>query len=353
MTLLSRTCSSILPPDAAAAERAQALLDGKTKPHRSLGRLEELACRIAAARRDPSPEPLRKAVVIMAADHGVAEEGVSAFPQEVTRQMVLNFASGGAAINVLARQVGAEVVIADLGVREPLPELPSVRSRRIGPGTRNFTRGPAMRREEAEAALEAGIAIAGDLAGAGATLLGAGEMGIANTTSASALAAVFTGASPVEITGRGTGIGDEALRRKVAVVERALALHRPDPRDPVGTLAQIGGFEIAGLAGLVLGSAARSVPVVIDGFISSTAALAAVRLAPACAGYLVASHRSAEPGHGKVLEALGARPLLDLGMRLGEGTGAALAMGLADSALRILREMSTFETAGVSGRGAD
>jgi nicotinate-nucleotide--dimethylbenzimidazole phosphoribosyltransferase len=351
MTLLADTLARISPPDPELARRTQTLLDGKTKPRRSLGRLEELACRIAAARGVAVPELPVKAVVVMAADHGVAAEGVSAFPQEVTWQMVANFVRGGAAINVLARQAGAEVVVVDMGVKQPV-DLPGVRAVRIGPGTGNLAREPAMSRAQAIAALEAGIGIAAELASDGVTLLATGEMGIANTTSAAALGAHFTGAAPEEMAGRGTGIDDAGLRRKVDAIRRALALHGAASADPLDALARLGGFEIAGLAGVVLGGAARRIPVVIDGFISSAAALAAVRLAPAAAGYLVAAHRSVEPGHARILQALDARPLLDLELRLGEGTGAALAFHLAEAAVRILREMATFADAGVSDSGA-
>jgi nicotinate-nucleotide--dimethylbenzimidazole phosphoribosyltransferase len=349
MTLLDETIARIAPLDPSVARETQALLDGKTKPRGSLGRLEELACRIAAARGTPVPELPVKAVVVMAGDHGVAAEGVSAFPQEVTWQMVANFVRGGAAINVLARQAGAEVVVADMGVKQPV-DLPGVRAVRVGAGTGNIAREPAMTREQAVAALEAGVAIAEELAARGVTLLATGEMGIANTTPATALAAHFTGARPEELAGRGTGVDDAGLARKVEAVRRALALHGR-AAGPLDALARLGGFEIAGLAGLVLGAAARRVPVVVDGFISSTAALAAVRLAPAAAGYLVAAHRSVEPGHARVLAALDARPLLDLEMRLGEGTGAALAMHVVEAAIRILREMATFGDAGVSDSG--
>ena len=349
MTLLDDTLARIAPPDPAVARETQALLDGKTKPRGSLGRLEEVACRIAAARGTPVPELPVKAVVVMAGDHGVAEEGVSAFPQEVTWQMVANFVRGGAAINVLARQAGAEVIVADLGVKQPV-DLPGVRALRVGAGTGNIAREPAMTRAQAVAALEAGVSIADELAARGVTLLATGEMGIANTTPATALAAHFTGARPEELAGRGTGVDDAGLARKIEAVRRALALHA-GAADPLEALARLGGFEIAGLAGLVLGAAARRVPVLVDGFISSAAALCAVRLAPAAAGYLVAAHRSVEPGHARVLAALDARPLLDLEMRLGEGTGAALAMHVVEAAIRILREMATFADAGVSDSG--
>jgi nicotinate-nucleotide--dimethylbenzimidazole phosphoribosyltransferase len=349
--ILEDTLARIAPPAPDVARKTQALLDGKTKPRGSLGRLEELACRVAAARGTPVPELPVKAVVVMAGDHGVAAEGVSAFPAEVTWQMVANFVRGGAAINVLARQAGAEVLVADMGVARPV-DLPGVRSVRIGAGTRNLAREQAMTRAEAVAALEAGIAIAGELAARGVTLLATGEMGIANTTSAAALAAHFTGKTAAEITGRGTGVDDAGLARKVEVVRRALALHSAAGVEPLDALARMGGFEIAGLAGLVLGAAARRVPVVVDGFISSAAALAAVRIAPAAAGYLVAGHRSVEPGHRHVLAALDARPVLELELRLGEGTGAVLAMHVVEAAIRILREMATFADAGVSDSGA-
>ena len=353
MSLLEATCARIREPDTHAAVEMQRLLDDKTEPRGSLGRLEEIACQVAAIRGDVAraAEPPRKAVVVMGADHGVAAESVSAYPQEVTAQMLLNFARGGAAINVLARQAGARVVVVDMGVKSELPPLPEIRSCRIGAGTRNFTREPAMSRAEAVQALEAGIAVAEELAADGITLLGIGDMGIGNTTASSALTAAFTGAPPAEVVGRGTGLDDDGLHRKVEVVRRALALHRPDATDAVGTLAQPGGFEIAGLAGVGLGAGAARIPVVVDGFICGAAALTATRIAPAVAASLIASHRSVEAGHRAVLKALGQRPLLDLDLRLGEGTGAVLAMSLVESAMAIAREMATFSSAGVSDRG--
>lgn len=349
-TLLESTCAAIPPLDLAAAAAVQRRLDGKTKPPGSLGRLEEIACALAAIQGTASPRAEKKAMVVMAGDHGVAEEGVSAFPQEVTAQMVANFASGGAAINVLSRQAGARVLVVDMGVKAPIPGLPGVRDLRVGPGTRNLARGPAMTREEAVRALEAGIGVAAELADEGVRVIGIGEMGIANSTAASALTAAFTGLAPTEVTGRGTGIDDAAHARKVEVVERALAVNRPDRSDPLGTLAALGGFEIAGLAGVVLGAAARRVAVMMDGFIASSGALAAVRLAPRAADALLASHRSVEAGHRAVLHEIGKRPLLDLDLRLGEGTGAALALNLVEAAILILDEMATFEGAGVSDR---
>jgi nicotinate-nucleotide--dimethylbenzimidazole phosphoribosyltransferase len=300
MSTLAETLARIAPPDPEIARRTQALLDGKTKPRRSLGRLEDLACRVAAARGVAVPEAPVKAVVVMAADHGVTAEGVSAYPSEVTWQMVANFVRGGAAINVLARQAGAEVVVVDLGVKAPV-DLPGVRAARIGPGTGNLAREPAMSRAQAVAALEVGIGIAEELAARGVTLIATGEMGIGNTTPATALAAHFTGASPEEVVGRGTGIDDAGLRRKLDAIRRGLALHGPAIAEPLDALARLGGFEIAGLAGLVLGAASRRVPVLVDGFISGA---------------------------------------------------AALAMHLVEAAIRILREMATFADAGVSDSGA-
>ena len=352
MSLLEATCARIREPDTRIAVEMQRRLDDKTKPRGSLGRLEEIACQVAAIRGSLDAVPPRKAVVVMGADHGVAEESVSAYPQEVTAQMLLNFARGGAAINVLARQAGARVVVVDMGVKSELPALPEIRSRRIAAGTRNFTREPAMSREEAIRALEAGIAVAEELAADGITLLGIGDMGIGNTTSSSALTAAFTGAPPAEVVGRGTGLDDDGVHRKIEVVRRALALHRPDPADAVGTLAQLGGFEIAGLAGVALGAIAARIPVIVDGFICGAAALTAARIAPAAAASMIASHRSVEAGHRAVLKAIGQRPLLDLDLRLGEGTGAVLAMSLVEAALAIVREMATFASAGVSDRGA-
>ena len=351
MSLLESTIANIPPSDHVAAAEVQRRLDGKTKPRASLGRLEEVACALGAIQATAAPRAESKAVVVMAGDHGVAEEGVSAFPQEVTAQMVANFARGGAAINVLARHVGARVVVVDMGVKAPVPGLQGVLDLRVGPGTRNLARGPAMTRAETVRALEAGIGVAAGLADEGVNVLAIGEMGIANTTAASALTAAFTGISPDEVTGRGTGIDDAAHRRKVEVVRRALAVNPVDPADPLGTLAALGGFEIAGLAGVVLGAAARRVPVVIDGFIASAAALAAARLAPRAGEALLASHRSVEVGHRVILQALGKKPLLDLDLRLGEGTGAVLALHLLEAAVRVLSEMATFEAAGVTDSG--
>jgi len=352
---LRETIAGIAAVDPAVGAETQRLLDEKTKPRRSLGRLEDLACRFAAIRGTPVPPMPEKALVVMAADHGVVSRGVSAYPQEVTAQMLANFASGGAGVNVLARQAGARVIVVDMGVIAAPSHLPAVLARRIGPGTKDFTAGPAMSRDEAEAALEVGIALAAELARDGITLLGIGEMGIGNTTAASALTACLTGASVREVTGRGTGIDAATLARKVAIVEEALAVNRlapPGSADPLDVLARLGGFEVAGLAGVVLGAAAARVPVLVDGFIAAAAALVATRLAPRAEDYLIASHLSVEAGHAHLLRALGLVPLLDLELRLGEGTGSALAMGLVDAALRILHEMASFAEAGVADSGA-
>ena len=351
MTLFEQTLDAITEVDHAAAAATQRLLDGKTKPRRSLGRLEDLACKVAAIQGNPRPPLPTKAMVIMAGDHGVAQEGVSAYPPEVTWQMLLNFARGGAAINVLARQAGARLIVVDMGVNGPAESIPGVVSRWIAGGTQNITHGPAMTVDQAILALEHGIAIAQELASTGVDLIGIGEMGIGNTTAATALAAAFTGRPAKEIAGRGTGIDDATFVRKVAAIDKALAVNPPAGKTALQVLAALGGFEIAGLAGVVLGAASRKVPVLLDGFIASTAALCAAKLAPRAAGYVIASHRSVEIGHTVVLEALGCEPLFDLAMRLGEGTGAALAMPMVDAALHLLHEMATFESAQVTDTG--
>ena len=352
---IEETIARISHPDAAIAAEVQRALDVKTKPRRSLGRLEALAVQVAAIRGLLRPALPVKALVVMAGDHGVVAEGVSAYPPEVTGQMLLNFAAGGAAINVLARQVGAELVVVDMGVKSPVPETApgarTIRRERIGPGTANFALGPAMTRAQMATAVATGIRIAAELAAKGVTLIGIGEMGIGNSTAASATCAALLGLPPAEVVGRGTGVDDEGLRRKTEVIERALAVNRPERSDPLDVLAKVSGFEIAGLCGVVLGAAAARVPVVCDGFIASAAALAAARRAPNVAGFLIGGHRSTEPGHARVLESLRLRPLLDLEMRLGEGTGAALAMVLVEAAVRVLAEMATFDSAGVSDSG--
>lgn len=352
MQLLTETIAEIGPLDRMAMEAARRRLDELTKPRGSLGFLEEIAVRLAGIARDPMPAIGRKTVILMAGDHGVVEEGVSAYPQEVTRQMLLNFARGGAGINVIARHAGAEIVVVDLGVCGAVAHA-SILNRKIRAGTRNIARGPAMSREEALAAMETGIEIArreiGRSGPLGLPLLATGEMGIGNTTSASAILAAFTGFPVERLVGPGTGLDEEGIGQKVRVIRRALEINRPDPRDALEVLAGLGGLEIAGLAGCVLAAAAARVPILLDGFISGAAGLVAARLAPGCLEYVFASHLSAEPGHRVMLEMMGLRPLLALDLRLGEGTGAVLAMPLIEAAAKIMREMATFAEAGVSG----
>jgi nicotinate-nucleotide--dimethylbenzimidazole phosphoribosyltransferase len=343
-----RTSIRAVDEDARAAALAE--LDRKTKPRGSLGRLEALAAQIAAVRRTAAPQPLRPAVVVAAGDHGVAHEGVSAYPQEVTRQMLAAFASGGAAISVLAYVTGAELVVVDAGVVEPYAHR-AIRDLRLGAGTANAARGPAMTREVAAEAIERGDALARELSAAGMTAIALGDIGIGNTTSASAVSCALLGREPAEMCGAGTGLDAVRIARKTAVVERMLEANASDADDPLGVLASVGGFEIGVLVGVALGAAAERAVVVLDGFITGAAALVAARLDPAVTGYLVASHRSPEPGHGPVLEALGLEPLLDLGLRLGEGSGAALALPLLAAARAILVEMATFESAGVTDAG--
>jgi len=340
----------IVKPDGAAGLQAQWALDQLTKPPGSLGRLEELARRLSEMSGQFPPQARRCVIFTLAADHGVVAEGVSAYPQVVTTQMVENFLKGGAAVNVLARHVGAPVVVADLGVAAALPAHSALVSRKIGPGTRNMAVGPAMTREEALAAIEAGIGLVDAERGNGLDVIGTGEMGIGNNTAASAVVAALTGVPAESVTGAGTGIDDEGRRRKVAVINRALTVNLPDPSDAVDVLAKVGGFEIAGLCGVILAGAAWRIPVVLDGFIAGAAAMAAVRVKPDVRHYLIASHRSTEPGHTYVLNALELKPFLDLDMRLGEGTGAALCIGLVKAAAKILGEMATFKSAGVTDR---
>src|SRR5256712_2506380 len=347
MPLLPGLLDAIAAPAAVAGETAERHLDRLTKPPRSLGRLEELAVRLVLLRGEP-PRVARPVVFPFAADHGVVAEGVSAYPQIVTAQMLENFLKGGAAINVLARQAGASVVVADFGVANPVTRAAGLIDCSMGPGTANMTRGPAMSRAQALQALEAGARLAEEAIAAGADLLATGEMGIGHTTAASAITAAITGAAPEAVTGRGTGVGDATWRRKVEVVRRALAVNAPDARDGLDVLVRVGGFEIAGLVGVVLAGAAHRVPVALDGFISGAAALVAVALAPDAGWALFASHRSAEPGHAVALAHLGLEPYLDLGLRLGEGTGAALFVHLARAAALIYTEMATFKSAGVS-----
>lgn len=331
--------------------RAREYLNTLAIPAGSLGDLLDLAEQLAAVKQSLKPSVGRKAVVTMAGDHGVVREGVSAFPQEVTPQMVCNFVAGGAAINVIAEVAGAQVVVVDMGVAADLTGLAredKILSCKVAHGTANMAAGPAMTRRQALQSLEAGIGVARNLIEEGVELLATGDMGIGNTTPSAAILAAMSGRTAREVTGRGTGISDEALENKVRVIERALEINRPDPKDPLGVLAGVGGFEIGGIAGVILGAACHKVPVVVDGFISSAGALIAKGLAPHSTGYMIAAHRSLEQGHRYMLEELGLRPLLDLNLRLGEGTGAALAMNIVEAAARVIGRMLTFDGAGVS-----
>jgi nicotinate-nucleotide--dimethylbenzimidazole phosphoribosyltransferase len=331
---------------------AQSRLDELTKPPGSLGRLESLAVHLAGMTGQPLPTFPRKAIILLAADHGVAQEGVSAYPQAVTAQMVSNFLGGGAAINVLARQAGARVVVADFGVASDLPAHPEMLSRKLAAGTGNIAVGPAMSPEQALAAIGAGADIVGNECQTGLDLVATGDMGIANTTPSSAIVAVMTGRPVASVTGRGTGIDEATWQHKIATIEQAIRVNEPDPHEPMDVLSRLGGFEIAGLAGVMLAAAAERVPVMIDGLVSGAAALIAVALDPALKDYLIAGHCSAEPGHAAALDHLRLEPLLSLGMRLGEGTGAVLAMHLVDAAAAIIGKMSTFTEASVSKRDA-
>jgi nicotinate-nucleotide--dimethylbenzimidazole phosphoribosyltransferase len=352
--------TTVTPLDPAWLERAAAYQARLTMPAGALGRLLDLGRQLCAVQETLAPRAEPAAVLVLAADHGIAAEGVSAYPQEVTGQMVANFLRGGAAVNVLARRLGVRIHVADLGVTH-LPPLPPdapplalAGTTRIGPGTANFLTGPAMTREQAERALEVGRRLVREcLAPAGVRVVALGEMGIGNTTAASALTAALTGAPAAEVAGRGTGLDDAGLRHKIDVLERALARHfgaALAPSDAVEALERVGGFEIAGLVGAALEAASRRMLVVLDGFISSVAGLLAVRQEPAVRGYLVAGHRSVEAGHPRVLDALDLVPLLDLGLRLGEGTGAVLALNLVQCAADVMRDMATFDAAGVSER---
>jgi len=348
MRRIEECVARIQDADARAMEDARGLQDTLTKPVGSLGKLESLSIRLAGIYRTSAPLIGRRVVFTMAADHGVTQEGVSAYPSEVTRQMVLNFARGGAAINVLARYAGADVRVVDMGVAgdEEWPQC--IINRKVAKGTRSMCRGPAMTAEEARTCIETGIALAEDAVRDGYEALAIGDMGIGNTTAASAVTSVMTGRPVREVTGRGTGIDDARLNAKVAVIEKALSVNSPDGKNGLDVLSKVGGYEIGGMAGIVLGGASQRVPVFIDGFVSCSAALIAGAVSQKSVDYMVASHLSVEPGHSIALAHLGLVPILDLGMRLGEGTGAVLAFGVAEASCRILSEMATFETAGVS-----
>ncbi len=346
--LLSDTIKMIGTLDEKAMAEARARQDMLTKPQGSLGRLEELSVQLAGIQGQPVPQIKHKAIITMAGDHGVVAEGIGNWPQEVTAQMVENFLRGGAGINAIARQVDARIIVVDMGVVGKIEDNPQLLSRKVAPGTGNMTAGPAMTEKQAMKAIETGIQIVNDEIARGLDIVGTGDMGIGNTTASSTICAVITGKPAAEVTGRGTGISDEQLAHKIAIVNKALEVNRPDPAKPMEVLAKVGGFEIGGLAGVMLAAAAQRIPVVIDGFISGAAALIATSLAPELKNFLIGGHLSAEGGHGVMLEHMGLNPLLDLGMRLGEGTGAALGIFLCETACRVLSEMATFTEAGVS-----
>ncbi len=348
MDKIKETIGRIPELDPALIKATQKRLDNLTKPIGSLGRLEELARLIVAITGKERPELKNKVIFTFAADHGVAAEKVSCFPQEVTLQMVYNFLAGGAGINVLAKHVNARVVVADVGVSGDLKPHPQLIIKKVGKGTKNMAQGPAMSREEAIRSIETGIEIFEAELKNGIDIAGTGEMGIANTTASSAITAVLTKTEVEDITGRGTGIDDAALQNKVRVIKNAIKINKPDPQDPIDVLAKVGGFEIGALAGLILAAAAHKTPVMLDGFISGAAALLASRLEPKSKNYMIASHCSVEIGHKIIYSHVGLKPLFDLNLRLGEGTGAALGISIAEAAVKILTQMATFQSAGVS-----
>lgn len=348
MNLLQETLAEIQPIDAALLAKAQAKLDNKTKPLGALGRLEEFARRFVAITGNIAPDTGKKVIFTFAGDHGVVEEGVSACPKEVTAQMVFNFLRGGAGVNVLARHSGAEVRVVDVGVDFDFEPQPGLIIRKVAKGTRNFAKGAAMTSDEAVRAVEVGIELANQAKDEGIAMLGTGDMGIGNTSPSSAIIAAISGKPVREVTHRGTGINDSALENKVRVIENGLALNAPDPNDPMAVLAAVGGLEIAGICGLVLGAAANRIPVVVDGFISTAGALIASEMHPHVKEYIFAAHKSVEIGHCLMMERIGCEPILDLQFRLGEGTGAALAMSLIEAGVKILKEMATFDEAGVA-----
>ncbi len=350
MERLKLILDAIAPVDRGLETEICAHLDNLTKPQGSLGFLEDLAASYCLMMDNVMPRLGKKRIVTFAGDHGVAIEGVSAYPSEVTPQMVYNMLSGGAAINVLSRHIGAGLQVVDIGVADPLEGASGLMRRKVKLGTDNMSKGPAMSEEEAIQGIQVGVELALAAADDGVSLLGTGEMGIANTTPSSALYAALIPCSVAEVTGRGTGIDDARLKHKINVIERSLEINAPLLSDPLRTMAAVGGLEIAGICGLILGAAGRRLPVVVDGFISSAAALVAVRLSPAVSDYLFFSHCSAEAGHRIFFDKLGIRPILDLDMRLGEGTGAALAMHVIEGAVKIYNEMATFDSAGVSGK---
>ncbi len=348
MGRLEEILSKIKTPDPGFTKKAQEKLDDLTKPKGSLGRLEELARQLVTIRGDLSPKISKKAVIVMAADHGVVDEGVSAYPKEVTPQMVYNFLAGGAAINVLSKHAGAEVVVVDIGVDADFKEDPLLIQKKIGRGTGNMAKGPAMSREHAVKSLETGITVAQDLISAGYDIIATGDMGIGNTTSSSAIASVICGVDVESVTGYGTGIDEKGFKNKVEIIKKAISVNKPVGSDGIDVLSKIGGYEIGGIAGVILCCAANKIPVVIDGFISGAGALIAHAISGDSAHYMIASHCSVEKGHKIVLDKIGLEAMFDFNMRLGEGTGAALGINIAEASIKILNEMATFSQAGVS-----
>lgn len=348
MDLLKNTAMAIKPVSEDWYAAAQKHLDNLTKPPGSLGRLEEFARRLVAITENRKPSLDKKVIFTLAGDHGIVAEGVSAYPKEVTPQMVFNFLRGGAGINVLARHAGSEIVVVDIGVDHDFGEVEGLLNMKVMKGTRNFAKGAAMTRDEAVKCVESGIELANGYSKKGYKIIGTGDMGIGNTTPSSAIAAVLTGTPVSEVTGKGTGISDEALLRKIKVIEDAIRLNKPDPKDAIDVLSKVGGTEIGGIAGVILGAASNRIPVIIDGFISTAGALVAYTIEPAVRDYMFAAHNSVEKGHRVMLERMGLTPIVDLGLRLGEGTGAALAMLMIEAGLKIYKEMATFQEAGVS-----
>ncbi len=352
MKELELLLKSIEPPDAGWEKKAFERLNSQIRPRGSLGRIEKIAARLAAIRQTLDVDLSRKIIFVLAGDHGIAAEGVSAYPQEVTAQMAYSFSRGWASINVLGRHAGAVVRVVDCGIASDIPPEWDVIDRKIGPGTASISKGPAMSREQAIQGLLTGARLVMDaFEQEGFRLFGTGDMGIGNTTPSAAIVCALSGKSPAQLTGRGTGIDDAALGKKISAIETALAVNRPDPNDALDVLSKVGGFEIAALAGAVLGAAALRAPLVCDGLIATAGALIACRLAPHSAGYLFVSHRSAEPGHIAMCDLIGMKPILDLGMRLGEGTGSALAMNIIEAAAKVLVECKTFAEAGVTDTG--
>lgn len=352
MQKLNETISKIEKIDFTLAEKTQKRLNNLTKPQGSLGRLEELAKQIVEITRNENPPTKNKIIFTMAADHGIANEGVSAYPKEVTAQMVYNFLNGGAGINVLARHIDARVVVVDMGVAEKIQkgkiETQNFIDKKIALGTKNMAKGPAMSRQEAVRSIEAGIEVVEEELQNGIDLIGTGDMGIGNTTPSSAIASIITGKHVEDTTGKGTGINNKSLNNKITLIKEAISINRPDPKDAIDVLSKVGGFEIGGLAGIILAAAKNRIPVVIDGFISGAASLIAYQLEPKVKDYMIAAHCSVEKGHRVILDYMGIKPLLDLGLRLGEGTGAAIGISIVEAGQKILTQMATFQSASVS-----